>query len=151
LRCGRISLTLDAGSPILPPFGSDVVGAIFGTGAAPLRHHGVSIGAPVGLGARSHPAGGCAQVRKQQCATRSGLVRVPGRRRPDHGAVGQLSIAPSPKRFDQMMKAAKAFQIRRLSGAALAGWNGVVDIGFGGGAVTAGEPAGQVAAPHEIG
>jgi len=41
-------------------------------------------------------------------------------------SVGQLLITPPIKRFEQMMKPAQAFQVRRVGGAAVTVWDRVV-------------------------
>ena len=50
-----------------------------------------------------------------------------------------------------VVKAAQAFQVRRVGRAAVGIGNGVVDVGLGGGPITPRGATRQVPAPHEVG
>ena len=92
--------------------GGDGRRALLGTGTAALRHLGVSIPRH-GAGGRCR-CSGCgrrAQTGEQQCAPRGGDGGVPGRARPGHGAVGQLLVFPGRRSFDQVVQAARAFEV----------------------------------------
>ena len=73
---------------------------------------------------------------------------------PVHGAVGELSFPPTvlttPKRFQQMMVAAEAFEVGGACRPVGPG-DGVVEVAVGGGFVAAGVAAGEVAAADEVG
>jgi len=86
-------------------FVGDVTGAILGARAAAFGHHRGVVGAvrPARRGVEG--TGGGAQTREQNGAAGGGDVGLARWRSPDQRAVGELLIAPAPKRFDQMMPA----------------------------------------------
>lgn len=136
---------------VVPAFTGNVLRAVLGAGAPPLRHHRGTIGEAVGQSRLGYFTGWRAQGRKQERTARGGHVCVPRRGAPDHRAVRQLLILPSPKGFDQMMLSAKTFEVGGVRRAALRMRDRVVEIRFGRGAVAPGKATRQIAAAHEIG
>lgn len=99
---------------ILSSFRGDARGTVLRAGTQASGHHrgpGAAVVARrVGLGCR-HPARRPTQAREEQRATRDGDICLPGRRCQDHCPVGQLLVAPTPERLDQMMSAAVALDV----------------------------------------
>jgi hypothetical protein len=91
-------------------FGGDGFGSVFGAGSLAARHHRPALVVCCVDGRRfavPQFAGGCAQRREVGGAAGSGEVGVPGRRRPEDGAIGQLSVIPAalsaPERLQQVV------------------------------------------------
>ena len=103
-----------AGTVIFSAFGRDVVGAVLRTGPAPFGHHHGPLTAVVTgrLGGRRWQAlSGRAESRKQQRAAGRRHIGAPVRKEPDHGAVGQLLVAPATESLQQVMLSTESLQV----------------------------------------
>src|SRR5271163_2599499 len=85
----------------------DVPGTVLGARAAAFRHHRGVVAAVRLVRYGVECPGGRAQLGEQQGAARGSDVGMAGWRSPNQRAVGELLIAPAPKRLDQMMQAAQ--------------------------------------------
>jgi len=135
-------------------FFGDAVLAVLAPGGGASRHGQARVWrGRGGLGDGCDGCGRCTEGGEQQSAAGVGGVGLAVGVCPDDGAVGVLSFVPAehrPEGFEQVMKAAQAFEVRGARRPVGVG-DGVVHIASGGRHVAAREAAGEVAAADEVG